>query len=308
MDIVFAGTPEFAVPSLQALLNSQHKVCAVYTQPDRPAGRGRKLSPSPVKHLALQAGLPVYQPENFKAAEAIAALKALNADLMIVVAYGLILPQAVIDAARLGCINVHGSLLPRWRGAAPIHRALMAGDRETGVTIMRVVKKLDAGDMLHKVACPITAASTSSSLHDQLAQMGAVALVEVVDRITAGNDSAQPQDEALVTYAHKLDKHEAELDWRLSAEELDRKIRGLNGWPVAQTLLHGKVLRVWNSCLPGTRSNLPPGSVDCGAHALDVSTGDGVVRLLEVQMPGGKRVAGKDFLNAHAIDGVRLGA
>lgn len=308
MKIVFAGTPDFAVPTLQALLDSPFEVIAVYTQPDRPAGRGRKLTASPVKQLAQAHNIPVFQPENFKSPESLAELQALGADLMVVIAYGLILPQAVIDAPRLGCINVHGSLLPRWRGAAPIHRALMAGDDKTGITIMKVVKKLDAGDMLLKAECPITATDTSSSLHDKLAQMGAAALVEVVGQYQNGSVRAEPQDETLVTYAHKLEKHESELDWSRPAIELDRQIRGLNAWPVAQTTLQGQVLRVWNSCLTEFDSTLAPGSVDCSRHELDVTTGNGVLRLLEVQLPGGKRIAGKDFLNAHAADGLRLGA
>lgn len=307
MKIVFAGTPEFAVPTLQALIDSPFEVCAVYTQPDRPAGRGRKLTASPVKQLALAKQIPVYQPENFKTPETVAELQALNADLMVVIAYGLILPQAVIDTPRLACINVHGSLLPRWRGAAPIHRALMAGDDKTGVTIMKVVKKLDAGDMLLKAECPITATDTSSSLHDQLAQIGAEALVKVVEQYQQDSVHAEPQDESLVTYAHKLEKHESTLDWQQSAIELDRKIRGLNAWPVAQTVLNGQVLRVWNSTVVERKISAEPGSIDCAEHHLDVVTGDGVVRLLEVQLPGGKRIAGKDFLNAHRIDNVKLG-
>lgn len=307
MKIVFAGTPDFAVPTLKALLDTPHQLCAVYTQPDRPSGRGRKLSASPVKELALAAGIPVYQPENFKQAENIAALADLQADLLVVVAYGLILPQAILDIPRFGCINVHGSLLPRWRGAAPIHRALMAGDAKTGITIMKVVKKLDAGDMLYKVECPIDADATSSSLHDRLAELGAQGLVKVVAQIEQGEIIAEPQDEALVTYAHKLEKNEAILDWRLPAVELDRQVRGLNAWPVAQTLFKGEVLRVWRSALIDRDSGLPPGVISCGDHALDVATGKGVLRLLEVQLPGGKRISGKDFLNAHPADGVVLG-
>lgn len=308
MKIVFAGTPEFAVPTLQALLDSTHEVCAVYTQPDRPAGRGRKLTASPIKQLALAHQIPVYQPENFKNPESIAELAALDADLLVVIAYGLILPQAVIDTPRLACINVHGSLLPRWRGAAPIHRALMAGDDKTGITIMKVVKKLDAGDMLLKAECPISATDTSSSLHDQLAQMGADCLLKVVEQYQQGSVVAEPQDESLVTYAHKLEKHEAVLNWQNPAIELDRKIRGLNAWPVAQTVFKGEVLRVWNCGLIDKTTNLQPGTISCAEHALDVATGHSMLRLLEVQLPGGKRIAGKDFLNAYSADGEKLGA
>lgn len=307
MRIVFAGTPDFAVPTLQALLDSPNQVCAVYTQPDRPSGRGRKLTASPVKELATSHNIPVYQPENFKQTEDIEQLRALNADLLVVVAYGLILPQTVLDIPRLGCINVHGSLLPRWRGAAPIHRALMAGDSKTGITIMKVVKKLDAGDMLYKVECPITASDTSSSLHDELAQMGAAGLVNVVAQIEQGTVVAEPQDESLVTYAHKLEKSESILDWSRPAEELDRQIRGLNAWPVAQTLFRGEVLRVWLSAVVNRPCELEPGTITCSEQALDVATGNGVLRLLEVQLPGGKRIAGKDFLNAQRADGVTLG-
>jgi methionyl-tRNA formyltransferase len=307
MKIVFAGTPDFAVPTLQALLDSEHQICGVYTQPDRPAGRGRKLTASPVKALAVSANLPVFQPENFKQVGALEELAALKPDLIVVIAYGLILPQAVLDIPKFGSINVHGSLLPRWRGAAPIHRAVMAGDDKTGITIMKVVKKLDAGDMLYKIECPINADSTSSELHDQLAEIGAQGLIQVVNQIEQGTLIAEPQDEALVTYAHKLEKNEAVLDWQKSALELDRQVRGLNAWPVAQTLYKGEVLRVWRSEVIDGESDLPAGTISCQQHALDVATGNGILRLLVVQLPGGKRIAGKDFLNAHQADNLRLG-
>ena len=307
MKIVFAGTPDFAVPTLQALLDSEHQICGVYTQPDRPAGRGRKLTASPVKALAVSSNLPVFQPENFKQAGALEQLAALEPDLMVVIAYGLILPQAVLDIPKFGSINVHGSLLPRWRGAAPIHRAVMAGDDKTGITIMKVVKKLDAGDMLYKIECPISDHATSSELHDQLANLGAQGLIQVVNQIEQGTVIAEPQDATLVTYAHKLEKNEAVLDWQKSAVELDRQVRGLNAWPVAQTLYQGEVLRVWRSEVIAGESNLPVGTINCQQHALDVATGKGILRLLEVQLPGGKRIAGKDFLNAHPADNLRLG-
>lgn len=306
MKIIFAGTPQFAVPSLQALIDSDHSVCAVYTQPDRPAGRGQKLTPSPVKQLAQQAGIAIYQPENFKSTEAIAELRALDADLMIVVAYGLILPQTVLDTPRLGCINVHGSLLPRWRGAAPIHRALMAGDTLTGITIMKVARKLDAGDMLYKLEYPIAPHSTSSELHDELANLGAQGLIEVVKRYAAGNTQGEAQDEALVTYAHKLEKQEALIDWHHSAIEIDRQIRGLNPWPVAQTQFNQQILRIWRAEISYETSNAAPGVILDTTHTLEVATGQGVLRILEVQLPGGKRIQARDFLNAHPCAGTRL--
>ncbi|MCF6251190.1 MAG: methionyl-tRNA formyltransferase [Methylococcaceae bacterium] len=307
MKIIFAGTPDFAVPALQMLIDSEHDVCAVYTQPDRPAGRGRKLTPSPVKKLALNVGIPVFQPETLKSEEDLKQLASFNADLIIVVAYGIILPQKVIETPKQGCINIHGSLLPRWRGAAPIHRALMAGDDETGITIMQLVKKLDAGDMLHKEVCTIEATSTSSDLHDKLAELGAIGLQKVLAQIEAGTLVAEKQDESLVTYAAKLEKSESQLDWNLSAVELDRKIRGLNSWPVAQTLFQGKVLRVWNAMLSTEESNLAPGMVCQQGKRMSVTTGQGVIDLLEVQLPGGKRMDVQAFLNAHEVNGVKLG-
>jgi len=307
MRVIFAGTPEFAVPVLQMLINSEHDVCAVYTQPDRPAGRGRKLAPSPVKVLAESSGIPVYQPENFKAPDDLAQLAALNADLMVVVAYGLILSQTVLDTPRLGCINVHASLLPRWRGAAPIQRAIMAGDEKTGVTIMRMVRQLDAGDMLHKEVCDIGAGESASELHDRLSQLGALGLAKVLPTIEAGAADGEKQDESLVTYAEKLAKAEAVIDWSLPAEVLARKVRGLNAWPVAQTLYRDQVLRIWQAEAVAGNNRLPPGTVvEAGKH-LDVATGQGLLRLLEVQLPGGKRLPATAFLSAHAMHNAKLG-
>lgn len=315
MKIIFAGTPEFAVPCLQVLLDSEHQVCAVYTQPDRPAGRGRKLQPSPVKELALAAGIPVFQPLTLKTDEDLQQISALNADLMVVVAYGMILTQAVLDVPKLGCINVHASLLPRWRGAAPIQRALMAGDEKTGVTIMRIVRKLDAGDMLHKEQCEIASTDTASDLHDKLAALGAIGLNKVLAQIEAGTVHAEAQDEALVTYAEKLEKSEALIDWAQSAADIDRKVRGLNSWPVAQTLYQGEVLRIWQAApvydesdVAATgRSPSEPGVVRCADKHMDVATGNGFLRLLEVQLPGGKRMPVQAFLTAHQVNGVKLG-
>lgn len=307
MKIIFAGTPDFAVPALNMLIASEHDVCAVYTQPDRPAGRGRKLTASPIKQLAVEADIPVFQPQNLKNQEDIDQLIAFNADLMVVVAYGLILPQKVLDIPRLGCINIHGSLLPRWRGAAPIHRALIAGDKKTGITIMQVVKQLDAGDMLHKETCDIEPHHTSSDLHDRLSELGAVGLQKVLKQLEGGVINPEKQDETLVTYAAKLEKAEAQIDWTESAETIDRKIRGLNSWPVAQTLLNGKVMRIWKAMLTHENSDLPAGTIMQKDKRLSVSTGTGIIDLLEVQLPGGKRMPVSAFLNAHNVDGTKLG-
>lgn len=308
MKIIFAGTPEFAVPCLQVLLDSEHEVCAVYTQPDRPAGRGRKLQPSPVKELALSAGIPVFQPLTLKTDEDLQQISALNADLMVVVAYGMILTQAVLDVPRLGCINVHASLLPRWRGAAPIQRALMAGDEHSGVTIMQIVRKLDAGDMLHKESCAIEPTDTASALHDKLSALGAIGLVKVLAQLEAGTVQPEVQDEALVTYAEKLEKSEAVIDWTQAAADIARKVRGLNAWPVAQTLYQDKVLRIWQAqTLDEKAVGLQAGVVRSVDKNMDVATGQGWLRLLEVQLPGGKRMPVQAFLSAHDADGVKLG-
>lgn len=307
MKVIFSGTPDFAVPALQMLIDSKHEVCAVYTQPDRPAGRGRKLTPSPVKKLALASNIPVFQPQTLKTEDDLKQLVSLEADLMIVVAYGIILPQTVLDAPKYGCINIHGSLLPRWRGAAPIHRAVMAGDEKTGVTIMQVIKKLDAGDMLHKETCVIETNTTSSDLHDKLAHLGAKGLQKVLVQVEQSSLVAEEQNEKLVTYAAKVEKSEAILDWSLSAIELDRKIRGLNSWPVAQTLFKGKVLRIWRAECYESEGNLSAGIVRRQGKKMTVGAGDGVIDLLEVQLPGGKRLDIQSFLNSHEVDGITLG-
>ncbi len=308
MKIIFAGTPDFAVPALQMLIDSEHEICAVYTQPDRPAGRGRKLTPSPIKTLALKSGLSVFQPENFKQNDDLEQLQSFDADVMIVVAYGIILPQTVLDSPKNGCLNIHGSLLPRWRGAAPIHRALMAGDKETGVTIMQVIKKLDAGDMLHKEYCPIGELDTSSDLHDRLATLGAIGLEKVLLQIENNQLQPEVQDEKLVNYAKKLEKSESKLDWTQSTEVLDRKIRGLNSWPVAQTRYQGKNLRIWAAeIMKGCEQKLEAGRILSEGKQMLVGTGDGMLSLREVQLPGGKRLPIQAFLNAHQVDGVKLG-
>ena len=244
LKIVFAGTPDFSVPALDALLTSGHDVIAVYTQPDRPAGRGRKLTASPVKARALEHGIPVHQPLSLKRPEEQERLAALAPDVMVVVAYGLLLPPAVLAIPRLGCVNIHASLLPRWRGAAPIQRAILAGDAETGVTLMQMEKGLDTGPMLATVRCPIGPDDTAETLHDRLAALGAGALVPTLERLDRGEITAEPQDDTQACYAAKLDKAEAVLDWRRPAVELERQVRAFNPWPVAQTGFQERVLRV----------------------------------------------------------------
>jgi len=297
MKIIFAGTPEFAVPCLQMLLDSEHEICAVYTQPDRPAGRGRKLQPSPVKELALTAGIPVFQPLTMKTSEDLQQISAFNADLMVVVAYGMILTQAVLDEPKLGCINVHASLLPRWRGAAPIQRALMAGDEKTGVTIMQIVRKLDAGDMLHKEECMIGPTDTAVDLHDKLSALGAIGLAKVLKQIEAGTVHPERQDEALVTYAEKLEKSEAVIDWTQPAADIARKVRGLNSWPVAQTLYQGNVLRIWQAVEVNDDSSLQqePSVVRCADKHMDVATGAGFFKVAGSAVAGWKTHARSGF-------------
>ena len=307
MKIIFAGTPDFAVPSLQMLLASKHEVCAVYTQPDRPAGRGRHNHISPVKELALKYSIPVFQPLTLKTDEDLQQLMSFNADLMVVVAYGMILTQAALDAPRLGCINVHGSLLPRWRGAAPIQRALMAGDEKTGVTIMQIVRKLDAGDMLLKEEYVIADNDSAGDLHDKLAELGAIGLNKVLAQMEAGTLHIEPQDESLVTYAEKLTKSEAIIDWAQPANTIALKVRGLNAWPVAQTLYQNNVLRIWRAEALAIETDLEPGIVISQNKNIDVATGKGLLRLHEVQLPGGKRITAQAFLNAHHVNGVKLG-
>lgn len=301
--VIFAGTPEFAAIHLQALLDSHHDVIGVYTQPDRPAGRGRKLTPSPVKELALAHNLPVYQPRSLRAEQAQQELKALNADLMVVVAYGLLLPKAVLDMPVHGCINVHGSILPRWRGAAPIQRAVASGDKESGVTIMQMDEGLDTGDMLLKVTCPIHNTDTSQALYDRLAQMGGLALLATLDAISNGTAHPEQQDNNLATYAHKMTKEEGRIDWSRSAAELDCQIRGFNPWPVAWMLQDAdqidKPTRIWEAEPLTESTTATPGTIlRADKNGIDVACGEGVLRLKQLQLSGSKAMRVLDILNS----------
>jgi methionyl-tRNA formyltransferase len=309
LSIVFAGTPEFAVPALEALLRSSHRVVAVYTQPDRPAGRGLQLAASAVKQCAVRHELPVEQPATLREAAAVERLQRWSADVMVVAAYGLLLPPSILQTPRLGCINIHASLLPRWRGAAPIQRAIAAGDRISGVTIMQMDAGLDTGPMLLVRPAPIGPRDTGETLHDRLATLGAKALLEALDQIALGTATPTPQPAQGVTYAPKIRKEEAVIDWSRPAAAIERQVHAFNPWPVAQTQWNGKQLRVWYAELVDGGSPSNPGRVlATSAAGIDVGTGRGVVRLTKVQLSGGKAMPAAEFLNAHRLDGAVLGS
>ncbi|ACY86031.1 methionyl-tRNA formyltransferase [Edwardsiella piscicida] len=297
--IIFAGTPDFAARHLEALLASDHQIVGVFTQPDRPSGRGNKLTPSPVKALALQHDLPVFQPASLRPEENQRLVASLQADVMVVVAYGLILPQAVLDMPRLGCINVHGSLLPRWRGAAPIQRALWAGDSETGVTIMQMDVGLDTGDMLLKLSCPVTQDDTSATLYDKLAALGPQGLLTTLSQLADDTAQAQKQDDALSTYAEKLSKEEARLDWSLSAEQLARCVRAFNPWPVSFFMLEEQSVKVWEATALSQHATAAPGTiVSADKQGIAVATAQGVLLLTQLQPAGKKSMTARDLLNS----------
>lgn len=304
MKVIFSGTPAFAATALDAMLASSYSVCAVYTQPDRPAGRGQKLQCSPVKAMALDHGLPVYQPQSLKKDEAaLTQLRNHGADVMVVVAYGLILPREVLAIPHLGCINIHASLLPRWRGAAPIQRAILAGDKQTGITVIQMDEGLDTGSILAREACAISESDTGSSLHDKLAKLGGRLIVEVLDRMAVGPLQGTVQDDALACYARKLDKAETWIDWSAEAAAIERQVRAFNAWPVARSLLQDQMLLVWRAEAEiGDTSRAVPGAVlDASSEGVRVATGKGVLRILEVQPPGGRRMSAADFLNGRNL-------
>ncbi|MFN1552078.1 methionyl-tRNA formyltransferase [Vibrio natriegens] len=299
--IVFAGTPDFAARHLAALLSSEHEVIAVYTQPDRPAGRGKKLTASPVKNIALEHDIPVYQPENFKSDEAKQTLADLNADIMVVVAYGLLLPQAVLDTPKLGCINVHGSILPRWRGAAPIQRSIWAGDAETGVTIMQMDIGLDTGDMLKIATLPIEATDTSASMYEKLADLGPQALIDCLADIAADKAVPVKQDDELANYAKKLSKEEARINWSDDAAHIERCVRAFNPWPMSHFEAAENSIKVWQSRVAEQTSDKPAGTiVQADKTGIYVATGNGVLVLEQLQVPGKKAMPVQDILNSRA--------
>lgn len=309
--IIFAGTPDFSVAPLQTLIDSKHEVIAVYSQPDRPAGRGRKLTASPVKQLAQQHDIAVYQPESLKDHEAQQTLKALNADIMIVVAYGLILPQTVLDMPKMGCLNIHASLLPRWRGAAPIQRAIESGDAESGVTIMQMNAGLDTGDMLYKLTTDISPTDSAQVLHDRLSQLGCEALVATIDGLQQQTITPEKQDETLVTYAEKLHKEEAQIEWNQPALKIIRKIQAFNPWPVAFTPYQDKPLRVWQARLltaeetaDYTLASNPPGLVmGLSKQGIIIATADQPICIQQVQPAGKKAMQAYDFAQSRQLNG-----
>ncbi len=301
LKIIFAGTPDFAATALAALLDTHHQIIAVYTQPDRPAGRGRQLVLSPVKQLAVENNIPVYQPASLKDTSAQAELAALKADVMIVAAYGLLLPEKILTMPRYGCLNIHASLLPRWRGAAPIQHAILAGDSETGITIMQMDKGLDTGDTLYKKSVVITDSITGGELHDALATLGASCILQTLDDLQAGQLKPLVQDDSQACYAHKIEKSHAQIDWQQNALDIDRLIRAYHPWPVAYTKLDEKIIRVWQGQLTESASKQTPGTIlSVSVEGIKVQCADQAILLTELQLPNARRMSVRDILNGHA--------
>ncbi|MBV1914636.1 MAG: methionyl-tRNA formyltransferase [Pseudomonadales bacterium] len=304
--IIYAGTPDFAVPGLAALLDSSHQIVAVYTQPDRPSGRGRKIKPGPVKQLALEHDIPVYQPLNLRNEEDQQQLAALKPDLMVVAAYGLILPKVVLDTPTLGCVNIHASLLPRWRGASPIQQAVLAGDTDSGVTIMQMDIGLDTGDMLVKDSCTIEPTDSAAALHDKLAALGAPLLLTAIDQLITGDATPEKQDDSLSTYAPKILKQDALIDWNQTATQISRQVRAYNNWPIAYTQLGDERVRIWEAQPVDAQSSSAPGTVlSCQPEGIQVACGIGVsvgvLNLERIQFTGGKALTARDIFNANKV-------
>ena len=308
LNIIYAGTPEFAVPALESLLQSDHRVVAVYTQPDRPSGRGRKLHAGAVKACAVSHDIPVYQPDSFKSQSEIDTIKAFNADIIVVAAYGLILPQAVLDAAQIGCINIHASLLPRWRGASPIQQAILAGDQQSGITLMKMEKGLDSGAIIASRSVDIDSQWTAAELHDVLAPLGAGLLMENLGDIESRLNQALAQDESLVTYAPLIRKTQAEIDWNKPALKLIQEIRAFNSWPVSYTTTDDELLRIWRAQPQQQYTPDAPGTVVAhDASGVYVSCSDAVIQITELQYAGRRRCSARDALNARNLSGTRFG-
>jgi len=308
LKIIYAGTPEFAVPALELLVQSEHEVLAVYTQPDRPAGRGQKLTQSPVKSCALRHDIPVLQPQSLKAESETMQLDSFNPDLMVVAAYGLLLPPPVLSIPRLGCINIHASLLPRWRGAAPIQRAIQAADQESGITIMQMDIGLDTGDILATSCVSILAEWTAADLNDRLQQLGAGLLMETLEQLDSGEPTRVPQDNANATYAHRIEKSEARIDWNKKAETIQREIRAFVPWPVSFTSLDDDTVRIWRAGVDTSRNEDVPGRIiEHNRIGIFVSCKDSVLQITDLQFAGKKRLAVADALNARDLTGMHFG-
>ncbi|STX52662.1 methionyl-tRNA formyltransferase [Legionella busanensis] len=299
LKIGFAGTPEFGLPCLNALFNSKHELLAIYTQPDRPAGRGRKLQPSAVKSWALEHQLPIYQPINFRDVEEVEKLTALNLDVLVVIAYGLILPRRILSIPQLGCVNVHASLLPRWRGASPIQHAILHGDEYSGVTIMQMDVGMDTGDMLNKVTYQLKPTETAGSLHDELAQLAIAPLLETLTSLAESNSQPIAQDHSLATYAGKINKQDALINWSQTAAVIDRQIRAYNPWPIAYTYIGSDVMRIHQAEIESTMTTQSPGTIiNINKKGILVATGDQLIRIQRLQFAGGKILSVADWLNS----------
>ena len=300
LKIIFAGTPRFAVPTFQALMDSSHRVLAVYTQPDRPAGRGYKVMENPIKTLAKQHAITVIQPIFLRDEEEKKKLVAMSPDVMVVVAYGLILPPLMLNSFRFGCVNIHASLLPRWRGAAPIQRAILVGDRETGVSIIQMDEDLDTGDVLARKSCLILSDDTAANLHDRLSLISTDLLLDLLNKLEKGDVQLEKQDKTLVTYASKIQKREALMNWKKSAAELARQIHAFNPTPVAFTYFLGNSMRIWQAQALNKETDLKPGTlVSMNKKGIYVSTGSGILQIFQVQLPGRRSCSANDFINAY---------